>query len=75
MKRLALACSLLASAAAFADPSGHKWFITGTQAVPYKVFSHTTINGMPANSFGTTILPRVQEAFLNWTATRVAYTS
>jgi hypothetical protein len=74
MKRLAAAGLLLLGSLALATPSGHKWF-PARLPVHYQVFAHTAINGMPANSFTTAVLPRVQEAFLNWTSTRVACTS
>ncbi len=62
----------LAAASALAIPSGHKWFSTNPP-VPYRVFAHTTINGMPANSFSTQvnghgpILGQVENAFATWT--------
>lgn len=74
MKRLAAVALLLGASLALATPSGHKWF-PARIPVHFTVFNHTTINGMPANSFSTAVLPRVQEAFLNWTSTRIACTS
>ncbi|MFZ5469293.1 MAG: matrixin family metalloprotease [Myxococcota bacterium] len=61
---------LLAPAVALATPSGHKWF---NRPVTYRVFAHSSINGIP--NFSTDVLPRVQNAFLNWTSNRVACTN
>lgn len=72
MKRIVLAAGVLFSVAVVASPSGHKWF-PARIPVQYRVFNHTSINGV--SNFGTNVLPRVQEAFLAWTSTRVACTS
>ncbi|MBL8951474.1 MAG: matrixin family metalloprotease [Myxococcaceae bacterium] len=74
MKRAAATAALLVAATALATPSGSKWF-PNSIPVKYQVFAHTTINGMPANSFSTQVLPRVQEAFTIWTSSRVNCTS
>jgi uncharacterized protein (TIGR03382 family) len=66
---------VLVSGVALATPSGHHWF-PSSLPVHYVVFAHTTINGMPANSFQTDVLPRVQVSFQDWTGPlRVACTS
>ncbi len=74
MKRFAATAALVVAGAALANPTGTKWF-PARMPVKYQVFAHTTINGMPANSFNTSVLPRIQEAFTAWTSTRVACTS
>jgi len=74
MKRLAVALTLAVAAGALANPSGEKWF-PARMPVKFQVFAHTTINGMPANSFATAVQPRVIEAFRNWTSQRVSCTS
>ncbi|MBK7860514.1 MAG: matrixin family metalloprotease [Archangiaceae bacterium] len=74
MKRLAAVALFLSASFALAVPSGHKWFPANIP-VKYKVFAHTSIKGMAANTFTAQVLPRVQEAFTNWTSTRVACTS
>ncbi len=62
-----------ASPLAFANPSGHKWY-PSSLPVPYRVFAHPGINGLP-NNFATTVLPAVQNGFARWTSAQVSCTS
>lgn len=64
----ALAAGLLA-AAAFATPSGHAW---RTLPVKYKVFAHTSINGVP--NFQQYALPALQRGFAHWVTPTVSCT-
>jgi hypothetical protein len=71
MKRLIALGVCFAAAAAFATPTGNKWFAT---PVTYKVFAHSGVNGVPSN-FATSVLPVVQTAFATWNSTAVTCTS
>ncbi len=73
--RMALAVlgAVSASSPALADPSGHKWF-PSSLPVPYRVFAHSGINGIP-NDFAGTVLPAVQNGFARWTSAQVSCTS
>ncbi len=67
--RWAVGAVLLTGLVATATPTGSKWLVTPT----YHVFNHSSINGV--SGFSTNVLPRVQNAFLTWTKTKVSCTS
>ncbi|HVE83653.1 MAG TPA: matrixin family metalloprotease [Myxococcales bacterium] len=73
------AAALLAAAvvtAASATPSGHKWFLGGTNpSAPYKVFDHGAAN-RPVNGVSwATALQTIQNSFARWVAGNVGCTS
>lgn len=71
MRTGACAVVLLLSMAApaMADPSGRSWM---TLPSGYKVFNHTSINGV--SDFQNIALPAVRSAFASWTKANVACT-
>ncbi len=58
------------SAAAFAVPSGHRWFNVPT----YVVYPHASVNNIPSG-FSTQVLPVIRASYRHWTSQELNCTS
>jgi hypothetical protein len=58
------------SVAAFAVPSGHRWFSVPT----YVVYPHAGVNNIPSG-FSTQVMPVIQASYRHWTSQEISCTS